>query len=99
MKNIRSPVFVRYREICEEFNIGYTTLKYWRQGFTDYATGKKYPPKLTKGVHWIRLSQNSVLYNLHLIRDLFTSSPEQHKQNIERFLEGYVMGREIDPAA
>lgn len=74
---------VSKRDIHAELGISSSCLKYWRLG----RDGQ--PPKLTEGVHWLRVGPRKTLYNLELLRDFLHNqdNPDAHQRAITAYLE------------
>jgi len=80
---------VSKRVIKTELGISASTLKYWRLGHDGQL------PKLTEGVHWLRVGPRKILYNLELLRDFLHNqdNPAAHQRAINAYLESLASSR------
>lgn len=78
MKYLQTIAAVEYFGVTEK------TLKIWRIG-TDQT-----PPILIEGVHWVRCTTRTVLFNVPLMEDWLAHhilNPELHQKAIEAHLQ------------
>lgn len=74
--------FATTAETSAIFSISASTLKAMRLGHLDR------PATFTEGVHWTRLADKKVLFNLPLVEDFLInkSNPQAHQRAIDRYL-------------
>jgi len=74
--------FATTKQTAEIFSISSSTLKALRLGHLNR------PPILTEGIHWVRLAEKNILFNIPLLEDFLAnrSNPTAHQKAIEFYL-------------
>jgi predicted site-specific integrase-resolvase len=76
-----NPVYVRIQQLCEVVGVATHTIRRWREDGT-----------LTEGIHYVRMSARTTLYNVPLIVDLIACAGDRvaHQRAVDAHLKGML---------